>query len=77
MDEPWDELTGRGPGIALCFVLVSRKVANRGPDPHVFWISSEFFESEGSVWSRENVDATISLGRLVAGQHGPGSVEPL
>lgn len=56
-------------------VLVAREVARRRPRAHILGVPAELFEAESAVRSREHVHAVSPVEGLMAGQHGPRSIE--
>jgi hypothetical protein len=68
---------GGSPSFFLGGKRATRIVSNRRPGPHVLWISSELLEAEAVVWSLEDIDASITFERVMAGQYPPRSFESL
>jgi hypothetical protein len=50
---------------------------HRRPDTAIFYVAPEFFEAERSIWTNEEIHASVVLGILDACEYDPGSIEPL
>lgn len=74
--EPRHGFLGSGQGCFCRGVFVVREVSDRRPGPQVLGILPEFFKSERSIRSGEEINTPIGSWYLMTGEHNPLLIEP-
>lgn len=75
--KPCDAGLGFAQGCLVSIECKRRVVTDSRPLSAILSVPAKFLESEGPVWSDEDIDATIPLPRFNASQHGPGRVDTI